>query len=87
MVVKNDPGQSVVWIAFACLIGGIVVSFYFPRRRAWARIEGGRVGLAFLADPHVDRDREFELLVGAVERRLGTPGQDRWLVAPTSLGH
>jgi cytochrome c biogenesis protein ResB len=70
MVVKNDPGQVVIWVAFACLLGGLVGSFYFQRRRAWARIEGARVGLAFLADPSVDREREYRQLVEAVERRL-----------------
>ena len=43
MVVKSDPGQSIVWLAFGFLIAGIVLTFYFPRRRAWARIEAGEV--------------------------------------------
>jgi cytochrome c biogenesis protein len=68
MVVKNDPGQAVIWIAFALLIGGLVLTFYFPRRRAWARIDGSRIGLAFLADPTVDRDGEFRRLADAVAR-------------------
>lgn len=73
MVVKRDPGQAVVWLAFACLIAGLVLSFYFPRRRAWARIEADTVGIAFLADPYVDREREFGLLVETLERRLDMP--------------
>jgi cytochrome c biogenesis protein len=68
MVVKNDPGQAVIWVAFGLLIAGLVLSFYFPRRRAWARIDGTRIGLAFLADPSVDREREFQQLVDAVRR-------------------
>ena len=59
IVVKNDPGQPLIWIAFGLLITGLVLTFYFPRRRAWARIEDGRVALAFIADRYVDRDREF----------------------------
>ena len=59
IVVKNDPGQPLIWIAFGLLIIGLVLTFYFPRRRAWARIEDGRVALAFIADRYVDRDREF----------------------------
>jgi cytochrome c biogenesis protein len=81
MVVKNDPGQVVIWVAFACLLGGLVGSFYFPRRRAWARIEGAHVGLAFLADPSVDREREYRQLVEAVERRL-RPRADHLAAAP-----
>jgi cytochrome c biogenesis protein len=67
MVVKNDPGQPVVWIAFGLLISGIVLTFYFPRRRAWARIEGAEIRLAFLADRYVDAGREFRQLVEAVD--------------------
>jgi cytochrome c biogenesis protein len=86
MVVKNDPGQMVVWLAFGCLIAGLVLTFYFPRRRAWARVEGGRVALAFLADRYVDRDREFGLLVVAVERRIHATGSAGLVAAPTSPG-
>jgi cytochrome c biogenesis protein len=71
MVVKNDPGQPVVWLAFGFLITGIVLTFYFPRRRAWARIEGSEVRLAFLADRYVDSGREFGEVVKAVEAAVG----------------
>ena len=71
MVVKNDPGQPLIWIAFGLLISGLVLTFYFPRRRAWARIEGDRVSLAFLADRYVDRDREFERLRERVSAAVG----------------
>jgi cytochrome c biogenesis protein len=71
LVVKNDPGQPLIWIAFGLLISGLVLTFYFPRRRAWARIEGGDVALAFIADRYVDRDREFERLHDRVAVALG----------------
>jgi cytochrome c biogenesis protein ResB len=70
LVVKSDPGQAVIWLAFGCLIGGLVLTFYFPRRRVWARLADGRLGFAFLADPHVDRDREFSQLVEVLESTL-----------------
>lgn len=71
MVVKNDPGQPIIWLAFGLLIAGLVLTFYFPRRRAWARIDGDHIGLAFLADRYVDRDGEFERLREAVVRATG----------------
>jgi cytochrome c biogenesis protein len=78
MVVKNDPGQAVIWVAFALLIAGLVLTFYFPRRRAWARVEGARIGLAFLADPVVDREREFRQLADAITQAGGaTRGSGR----------
>ena len=48
-----------------------MLTFYFPRRRAWARIEGDRIGLAFLADRYVDKDREFGQLRDEVQHRTG----------------
>ncbi len=68
MVIKNDPGQPIIWLAFGLLIVGLVLTFYFPRRRAWARIVDDQVELAFLADSYVDADDEFGKLREAVAR-------------------
>jgi len=71
MVVKNDPGQSIIWLAFLSLITGLVLSFYFPRRRVWARFSGDRIQLAMLGDRYVDVPREFRgLLEDLVARGL-----------------
>jgi cytochrome c biogenesis protein ResB len=71
MVIRNDPGQPVIWLAFGLLIAGLVLTFYFPRRRAWARVVDHRIELAFVADRYVDRDREFERLCEAVVEATG----------------
>jgi cytochrome c biogenesis protein len=71
LVIKRDPGQPIVWIAFGLLIVGLVLTFYFPRRRAWARIDGDRIELAFTADRYVDADREFGALAEAVAAGTG----------------
>lgn len=70
MVIKRDPGQPVIWVAFGLLIAGLVLTFYFPRRRAWARVEGDRVAVAFVADRYVDADRELVRLREGLERAL-----------------
>jgi len=70
MVIKNDPGQPVIWLAFGLLIAGLVLTFYFPRRRAWARVTDDGVELAFIADRYVDSEREFGALREAVEGAL-----------------
>lgn len=72
MVIRSDPGQPFIWVAFGLLIVGLALTFYFPRRRAWARIEGGNVHLAFLADRYVDKERELEQLREEVERAVRT---------------
>ena len=71
MVIKHDPGQPVIWLAFVLLILGLALTFYFPRRRAWARMVAGQVALAFTADRYVDQDTEFRQLTEAVAAATG----------------
>jgi hypothetical protein len=71
MVIKRDPGQSLIWVAYLSLITGLVLTFYFPRRRVWARLDGGRLELALNAERYVNAEREFEELVEELSRRLG----------------
>ena len=75
MVVKRDPGQSLIWIAFLCLISGLVLTFYFPRRRVWARFDDGRVRVAMLADRYVPVQREFGQLLDDLAGRWGVPAE------------
>ena len=61
---KRDPGQGIVWAAFASLIAGITITFYRPRRRVWARLtRDGHLGLVFRADRYVNVEREFGALL------------------------
>jgi cytochrome c biogenesis protein len=60
LIAKADPGQGIVWIAFASLIAGITITFYRPRRRIWARLDpDGSLGLVWRSDRYVDVEREF----------------------------
>ncbi len=79
MVIKRDPGQGLVWVAYLSLITGLVLTFYFPRRRFWARYENGRLRLALLAERYVDAEREFDKLVETITERTGArrEGDDR----------
>ena len=64
VIAKRDPGQGIVWAAFLSLITGIVITFYRPRRRVWARLASdGRLGLVFRADRYVDVEGEFGALL------------------------
>ena len=71
IIARRDPGAPIVWISFLLLILGLAITFYFPRRRVWARIApGGEVRLAAHADRYVDLRREFgSLLADLVARR------------------
>ena len=60
LIAKSDPGQALVWTAFALLIAGLVITFYFPRRRVWARVApDGRLALVWRSDRYVNVEREF----------------------------
>ena len=77
LIAKADPGQGIVWLAFLALILGISITFYFPRRRIWARLApDGRLGLVWRSDRYVDVEREFGRLLDdlVAVRRPGTTG-------------
>ena len=69
MVVKTDPGAWIVWTAFASLILGVVITFYFPRRRVWSRVADGRAAVVLRGDRYVAVDRELAALVGDLVAR------------------
>jgi hypothetical protein len=60
-----------VWLSFGLLILGLALTFYFPRRRVWARLgPDGELRLVARADRYVDLRREFgRLLEDLVARR------------------
>jgi cytochrome c biogenesis protein len=74
VIVKRDPGASIVWGSFLLLIVGLSLTFYFPRRRIWARLApSGELHLVARADRSVDLRREFgRLLEDLVARRRTT---------------
>jgi cytochrome c biogenesis protein len=77
LIAKKDPGQGIVWVAFAALIVGIVVTFWMPRRRVWGRLGAdGRLSLVLRADRYVDAGREFgRLLDDLVAARRAPPAE------------
>ena len=74
LIAKRDPGQGIVWLAFASLITGIAITFYLPRRRVWVRIApDGRVALVWRSDRYVDVEREFGRLLDDLVAARGDP--------------
>jgi len=64
LIAKHDPGQGIVWLAFASLIAGITITFYRPRRRVWTRLtRDGRLGIVWRSERYVDVEREFGRLL------------------------
>jgi cytochrome c biogenesis protein len=78
LIAKQDPGQGLVWLAFGSLLAGLLITFYLPRRRIWARLSAdGRLALVARADRYVDLEREFgsvlDDLVAARQRASAPP--------------
>ncbi len=77
LIAKNDPGQGIVWTAFASLILGLVITFHLPRRRVWSRLSpDGELAIAGRSDRYVDHDREFGAILDdlVAARRAPEPG-------------
>ncbi len=77
LIAKADPGVNLVWIAFGSLILGLMITFYLPRRRVWARLTpDGELAVVGRSDRYVDFEREYgRLLADLVAARpaAGTP--------------
>jgi cytochrome c biogenesis protein len=64
LVAKQDPGQDIVWFAFLSLITGLMITFYLPRRRIWARLDpSGELQIVGRSERYVDFRREFGRLL------------------------
>jgi cytochrome c biogenesis protein len=69
LIAKSDPGQGIVWTAFGSLILGLMITFYLPRRRIWARIDtDGELRIVGRSDRYVDFEREFGNLLDDLVR-------------------
>ena len=60
LIAKRDPGAGMIWTAAGFLLVGLLITFWMPRRRVWARLGiDGRLALTVRADRYVDVGREF----------------------------
>ena len=57
--VKKDRSDSLIWIGAGMLIAGLLVTFWVPRRRLWAKITPARTHLAGQVGHLVDFRREM----------------------------
>ncbi len=71
--VKRDRSDTLVWAGAGLILVGLLVTFWVPRRRLWAKIALGRTLLAGQAASHANYTRELRRLA----RRAGgaVPGE------------
>jgi hypothetical protein len=48
--VRRDPGANFVWAGAGLLLAGLLVTFYVPRLRLWARVRDGEAVIAAQAE-------------------------------------
>jgi cytochrome c biogenesis protein len=67
LIVARDPGGPLVWLGALLLVLGVMLVFFFPARRIWARISGtasgSRIQVAALASHDVTFESAFEQLI------------------------
>ena len=67
--VRRDPGVNFIWAAAGLLLAGLMITFYIPRLRLWARVRGDDVVVAGLAE----KSSSFQSEARQLARRLGAP--------------
>jgi cytochrome c biogenesis protein len=67
LIVARDPGGPLVWLGALLLVAGVMLVFFFPARRIWARVSsttsGSRIQVAALASHDVTFESAFQSLV------------------------
>jgi len=76
--VVKDPGTTIIWVAGALMVLGMMMLFYLPPRRLWALCKSRDDGmtevlLAMPANRDVSLARDFGRLSNRVARVLGAP--------------
>jgi len=72
--VRRDPGANFIWAGAALLLAGLLVTFYVPRLRLWARLRDGEAVIAAQAE----RGGAFRAEARRLARELGaSPVEER----------
>ena len=78
MVIKRDPGQGIIWLAFLSLISGLVLTLLLPAPAASGRdCDDDRLSVALTGDRYVNAEREFGELLETLSARLARRPQVR----------
>lgn len=83
--VSKDPGTWIVWLGSIVLIGGLIVAFFIPHKRVWARLEKKgedktRLVIGGLANKGIESlARELEEVLGVLKSSYcqNTPKEEK----------
>jgi hypothetical protein len=71
--IRKDPGATFIWVAAGLLIAGLLVTFYVPRLRLWARVKDDELVIASVAE----RSGVFQAEVKHLTKELETASRGR----------
>lgn len=60
--VARNAGEGLLWLASGLFLGGLLATFWWPRRRVWARVRSQDVVLTGTADRTFDLESELDTL-------------------------
>jgi cytochrome c biogenesis protein len=69
--VRRDPGAWLIWVATALLLGGLLVTFYVPRRRLWLKVTPERTLAAGIAERTAPLSAELQRLLDEARGHAG----------------
>lgn len=76
ITVKRDRSDYFVWIGAALIVLGLMVTFWVPRRRFWARITAAGSALAGQAASHANYTRELRRMAREAGATVGRMEDD-----------
>jgi cytochrome c biogenesis protein ResB len=76
ITVKRDRSDMLVWAGALLIVSGVVITFWVPRRRFWARIAASRASLAGQAPAHARYTRELRRLAAAAGAKAEVTAND-----------
>jgi hypothetical protein len=74
--VKRDRSDMLVWVGAAAIVVGLMITFWVPRRRLWAKITATRASLAGQAPSHANFSRELAGLAREAGGQLTEEAED-----------
>lgn len=63
LIARRDRSDYMIWVAAGLTVMGLMITFWVPRRRLWAKISSGGTQLAGQAPRYVKFNRELRRLV------------------------
>ena len=74
---KRDRSDYLVWTGAALIVAGVMITFWVPRRRLWAKISSSGMALAGQAPSHADYAGELTELAARAGAEIPSREEER----------